>query len=194
MVGLPELRRGRVAVIFGTIFLARREDWDGPSAERVTYRNEIEAEACGRAQLDVYRRLHEESAGFRMIRTREDLASVLDGWKDGKTGDVGIVVLMEGADPIRSPNDVATWNEDGVRIVGLAWKRTRYAGGTGAPGPLTEEGRALVDALGEEGVVLRSLARRGGIVLRSDRSLLRNRDRIARESARALSRGPSALG
>ena len=45
------------------------------------------------------------------------------------------------------PNDVPGFVSAGIRIVGLAWKRTRYAGGTGAPGPLTSEGRAIVEEL-----------------------------------------------
>ncbi len=154
MVGLPELQSGRVAVVFGTIFLARRADWDGPSADQITYNDEIEAEGRGRQQLRVYRELDEERDGFRMVRTREDLTAVLDGWKGGAVGDVGIVVLMEGADPIRQATDVPEWFDEGVRMVGLAWKGTRYSGGTGVPGPLTPEGRGLVDALGEHGVVL----------------------------------------
>jgi membrane dipeptidase len=59
------------------------------------------------------------------------------------------ILLMEGADPIRSPDDVRLFHDAGVRIVGLAWKRTRHAGGTGAPGPLTPEGRDLVRVLDE---------------------------------------------
>jgi membrane dipeptidase len=89
-----------------------------------------------------------------MVRTREDLSAVLEGWNGDAPGDVGIVVLMEGADPIRTPDDVPVWHDEGVRIVGLAWKRTRYSGGTGTPGPLTAEGRGLVDALSEHGVML----------------------------------------
>ena len=41
----------------------------------------------------------------------------------------------------------------GVRIVGLAWKRTRYAGGTGAPGPLTPAGVELVRELDRFGII-----------------------------------------
>jgi membrane dipeptidase len=54
---------------------------------------------------------------------------------------------MEGADPIVAPDDAPRWFERGVRVVGLAWKGTRYAGGTGEPGPLTEAGRKLVRKL-----------------------------------------------
>jgi membrane dipeptidase len=60
---------------------------------------------------------------------------------------------MEGADPIRSPADVETFFNGGVRIVGLAWKRTRYAGGTGNPGPLTPDGHALVRELDRFGII-----------------------------------------
>jgi membrane dipeptidase len=60
---------------------------------------------------------------------------------------------MEGADPIRTPAEAQFWFEAGVRIVGLAWKRTRYAGGTGAPGPLTGEGVELVRALDGCGMI-----------------------------------------
>jgi membrane dipeptidase len=155
MVGLPELRRGRVAILFGTIFLAKREDWDGPGdADAITYRNAAEAEKNGRRQLQFYRDLHEERAGFRVLATAEDLAACLEGWKDGQTGDVGIIPLLEGADPISTPENTGAWREDGLRIVGLAWRGTRYSGGTGAPGPLTRDGAALVDVLSREKMIL----------------------------------------
>jgi len=61
---------------------------------------------------------------------------------------VGIVMLMEGADPIVQPQRVEEWYERGVRIVGPAWVAgTRYAGGNGAPGPLTDEGARLLRAM-----------------------------------------------
>ena len=45
-----------------------------------------------------------------------------------------MLLLLEGADPIRDPSEVAWWFEQGLRAVGLAWKRTRFAGGTGRRG------------------------------------------------------------
>jgi membrane dipeptidase len=155
MVGLPELRRGRVAILFGTIFLAKREDWDGPGdKDSITYRDAAEAEKNGRRQLQFYRDLHEQQAGFRLLATAEDLASCLEGWKDGRTGDVGIIPLLEGADPISTPENTAAWKKDGLRIVGLAWRGTRYSGGTGEPGPLTRDGATLVDVLSRERMIL----------------------------------------
>jgi membrane dipeptidase len=61
---------------------------------------------------------------------------------------------MEGGDPILSPEDVAWWQSRDVRIVGPAWKATRYCGGTGQPGPLTQEGRALMRELSRAGMIL----------------------------------------
>jgi membrane dipeptidase len=156
MVGLPELRAGRVGVVFSTIFLAPESAKpEAGDAAAVSYASPEEAERLGARQLAYYRRLADESAeDFRVVGSRADLAFVLDGWRDGATGTIGLVPLMEGADPIRDPDDAAAWFERGVRIVGLAWRRTRYAGGTGAPGPLTEAGRRLVRALDESGFIL----------------------------------------
>jgi len=61
---------------------------------------------------------------------------------------------MEGADPIRSPDEVPFWAELGVVAVGMAWwTATRYAGGNGTDLGLTTDGRALVAALDDAGIV-----------------------------------------
>ena len=153
MVGLPELRAGRVAIVFSTVFLPRARDWIdlGDPAGRA-YANDAEAESLGLAQLEFYGEL--DGDGFRLVGSRADLKEVLAGWEGDATGDVGLVPLLEGADPIRSPDDVSEWFDRGIRIVGLAWRGTRYAGGTGEPGPLTPAGRKLVPALGRAGIVL----------------------------------------
>jgi len=93
-----------------------------------------------------------EEAGRLLALQRTRLEASLRGEPDGRQ--VGVVPLMEGADGIREPEEAAWWQERGVRIVGLAWTGTRYAGGTGEPGPLTPEGRRLVSVLGELGLIL----------------------------------------
>jgi membrane dipeptidase len=153
MVGLPELRRGRVQVVFATVFVPRRKDWT-PGDPDLAYETAEEAEKLGGQQIEFYRRLDAERDGFRCVASRADLHEVLAGWDGDAVGEVGVVLVMEGADPIRSPAAVSGWAERGVRIVGPAWKRTRYAGGTGEPGPLTAAGRDLVRALGEHGLIL----------------------------------------
>jgi membrane dipeptidase len=61
---------------------------------------------------------------------------------------------MEGAEGIRSADELPEWHELGVRLIGLAWAGTRYAGGTRDPGPLTAEGRQLLGAMADFGFVL----------------------------------------
>jgi membrane dipeptidase len=66
---------------------------------------------------------------------------------------IPMLLLMEGADAMESNRDVEKWFNLGVRIMGLAWKRTRMAGGTGEPGPLTDDGRTIVRAMDEVGMI-----------------------------------------
>jgi membrane dipeptidase len=156
MVGLPEMRRGRVGVIFPTIFMAPRSLGNVPGdASKVFYEGSADANRFGRLQLDLYRELHDDAeSGFRMIGTRADLDEVVAGWEGDAIGEVGMVPLLEGADPIRDPAELPEWKEAGLRIVGLAWHATRYSGGTGEPGPLTAAGRELVPAIAEQGMIL----------------------------------------
>src|SRR5262245_19688737 len=113
-VSLPELRAGSVGLICATIFCEPR----GPDAPN-GYTTPDEAYAQAVNQLAWYRERFQHGELHRELN--DPLAAIL---------------LLEGADAIRSPADVQPLFDAGVRIVGLAWKRTRYAGGTGEPGPL----------------------------------------------------------
>ena len=101
------------------------------------------AEAAGRRQLDWY--LDQERRGrIGIVRSIDDL---------GRREGLQVVLLMECADPIRSPEDAAWWVARGVRLVGMSWGRgSRYAGGNATPGPLTASGRELVSTLDDLGV------------------------------------------
>lgn len=146
LLGYPDYVRGRVAVIFATLFAApiRRkvEGWD-----TVCYEDENQAYDLYRSQLDLYHRLVDEHADkFTLIQTQADLSEVLVDWQEnGQTGPrVGLVTLMEGAEGIRDQADLEEWWQGGVRWIGLAWAGNRYCGGTGEPGGLTAEGYALL--------------------------------------------------
>jgi membrane dipeptidase len=71
---------------------------------------------------------------------------------------VGIVLLMEGGDPIREPKAFEEWYERGLRICGPAWTETRYTGGTSrfgrGSGPLTGLGRELLEVMQSFNAVL----------------------------------------
>ena len=134
-VGLPDLRAGGVkhvcAVIFCCPHFGDREKG---------YKTAEEAYAMARVQLAIYQQWH--AAGEIRINGLAGDDSAIDA-----------LLLMEGADAIRTPADLAFFAAAGVRVVGLAWHRTRYAGGTGEPGPITPAGRELVAEIDRLGLI-----------------------------------------
>lgn len=145
--GFPELIAGNVRVIFATIYVAAarpdREGWGK------VYHSPQEAHDQGLEQVAYYAMLAMDPR-VTLVTSRADLERVIAAQEPC----VGLVLLMEGADPIVAPDQVAEWFEAGVRIVGPAWSQTRYAGGTRAPGPLTDLGRALMPQLERAGIIL----------------------------------------
>jgi membrane dipeptidase len=145
---LPALREGGVRVALGTIFT---ELGGNPATERVAYRDSDDLEGAhraGRVQLEWYEEM-ERAGELAIVRTRADLARCLAG-----EGPLGIVLLMECADPIRSPDESDWWFARGVRVVGMSWAYgSRYAGGNARAGGLTAEGRRLVDSFDALGIV-----------------------------------------
>jgi membrane dipeptidase len=146
-IGLTEAINGNVRVIFSTIYVSPS---DGPHAvPGQSYSTPQEAERQARDQLAYYDMLAMDPR-IALIKTRGGLEDVVNSSEPR----VGLIILMEGADPIVQPKDAAEWFASGVRIVGPAWHRTRYAGGTGAPGPLTDIGRMLMGELSRAGFIL----------------------------------------
>lgn len=186
LLGWAEYQRGRVALVFATLFVTpahRREPW-----EKFYYRDISEANRLYRQQVDIYHRLVDEHADmFRLIQDRAALEDLLAHWErkemdlpesepDAEEGSrparngrepgrevdapapgghpVGMVMLMEGAEGVRTPQELEEWRAMGVRLIGPAWAGTRFCGGTRQPGPLTSEGFALLEAMGDLGFVL----------------------------------------
>ena len=113
----PDLAAARIQTLFATIFTDR----DGPAGEPAAYPADDPdaAERAGRRQLSWYEA--EEAAGrVTIVRDLADLdAEIVPR----------LVLLMECADPIKTPDDVAWWVDRGLRVVGLSWARgSRYAG------------------------------------------------------------------
>jgi membrane dipeptidase len=155
-LGLPEALAGRVALVFATIFVAPYSEQDSERAH-VSYTDAAGAYQLASQQLDYYQRLTDDDERLRVIRTGADLEAVLATWKPDVNiteRKQGLVILMEGADPILEPKQFEEWHERGVRVVGLAWKGTRYSGGTGQPGPLTTLGFELLETMAGFNAVL----------------------------------------
>jgi membrane dipeptidase len=155
LLGWPDYQRGRVAVVFSTLFVspasAHLGDWD-----RQMYANYDEAHRLYHDQLDAYHELVDRHPDkFRLVGTRMDLEAVLADW-GATAGDhpVGLVPLMEGAEGVRTPSELDEWWQQGVRIIGPAWSGTRFCGGTRHPGPLTDDGRLLLEGMAPIGFTL----------------------------------------
>jgi membrane dipeptidase len=156
LLGWPEWVKGRIAVIFATLFAAPERRKEGPW-DTLCYRDFDQAYQLYRSNLAYYQRLDEEHGDkFQLISGCRDLEGILNQWNgvDSKDPQIGLVLLMEGAEGVREPSAVQEWFDAGVRILGPAWTGTRYAGGTGEPGPLTPAGRTLLDAMTEVGMIL----------------------------------------
>ncbi|MBT3314385.1 MAG: peptidase M19 [Anaerolineae bacterium] len=152
LFGYPEYQQGKIALIFATLFAPPRryqhDDW-----AKYSYKNADEAHRLYRSQIDIYRRLVEEHPDkFEIIRNTLDLNLLLSKWQDAEEKHphpTGMVLLMEGAEGIRSPEELEEWWGLGLRIIGPAWVGTRYCGGWHEPGPLTNEGRELLAAMAD---------------------------------------------
>lgn len=172
LLGWPDYQAGRVALVFSTLFAAPRRHREGEWETQI-YADPQQAYRLYRAQLDIYRRLADQHPHkFKLVRSGADLRNVLEHWQReeldyvppqpspaeqplNSTGHpVGLVVLMEGAEGVRSPQELAEWYEWGVRILGPAWAGNRFCGGTREPGPLTPEGYELLAGMAEVGLVL----------------------------------------
>ena len=164
MLGLPNWLEGGIAVIFGTLFTAP-ERWRADPFGK-NYSTPNEAHRLAQQQIDIYQRLADEQPQFKLILTRSDLGAVLKTWdgysppaspdeiKGTDPRQIGIVMLMENADPIRTPEEVELWYERGLRLIGPAWAATRYCGGTNEPGPLTDDGVRLLKAMNNLNLIL----------------------------------------
>ncbi len=156
---LPELRRAGVAICLATIQARTKPEVrpaEGFPRQSLDYRSAEITYAVGQGQLAYYRLL-EEQGEIRMLHTADDLDRHWAEWQtDDRSGlPVGIILAMEGADPIVSPRQADAWFRDGLRSVSLAhYGMSRYAAGTSASGGLTPAGVRLLEEFARLGMIL----------------------------------------
>lgn len=176
LLGWDAYQRGRVGIVFATLFAAPNRRKEGPW-DHQCYADIEQAHSLYRGQLDAYHRLVDEHpTKFRLITTQSELTAHLQEWEhvpdwpvpqseeearqmgdpaeDENRPPVGLVILMEGAEGVRNVDELPEWWQGGVRLIGPAWTGTRFCGGTREPGPLTGEGRLLLEGMADAGFVL----------------------------------------
>ncbi len=150
-VSFPEMRKGQIGIALATV-LARCNP-NGRSS--IDFRTQEIACATAQGQLAYYRLL--ERRGYcRMIRSLPALDNSFTEWQTNpQDAPFGLILSMEGADPILYPEHAADWFADGLRVVGLAhYGPSAYAHGTGSSGGLTEGGRQLLQVMEQLGIIL----------------------------------------
>jgi membrane dipeptidase len=153
MASLPEMRRGKIAValvkVLGRIQREGSPIWG--------YRSGEIAYAAAQAHLAYYRIL-ERRGEAQLLRTRQDFKKHMRTWLEATHHAVlpiGMVVGMEGTDPILWPKQVHEWWESGLRVVSLAhYGVSTYAHGTGRPGGLLPEAKPLLHEMETLGMIL----------------------------------------
>jgi membrane dipeptidase len=157
-VSLPELERGNIAVVIATVtggFLAQDVGKDFEPRTAI-YNTPKEAEAQALTQIKLYESW-ENQGRVRLIKSANELEHHLELWKnDGKPG---LVMLMEGADPIIHIGDLSGWWQHGLRIIGLTFGDTKYGAGVRGgstiynQGGLTKEGLVLLEHMSDLGFI-----------------------------------------
>ncbi len=169
----PDAGRGWGGVRFALATVFAEPDGTGPEGYPA---GDVErAYRVGRAQLEVYltwrdRGLVALDLG-RVLRSEPGVGEIRGGMGVAEAVEAPIGrrveralsrrgpalhfgVLIENADPVRSPGELGWWVERGVVAVGLAWaKPSRYAGGNSTQLGLTDLGREMVAEMDRLGVV-----------------------------------------
>jgi membrane dipeptidase len=164
-VAYPEMRSGGVGLCIATV-LARVQK---PGNPMPGYRTPEIAFAAAQGQLAYYRMLEEQGV-LRLLTGWPALEAHVREWDAWLQSDhsalptphspleappIGMILTMEGADPVVYPEQVHRWKADGLRCIGLShYGLSNYAYGTSLEGGLTEMGRAILPEVKAAGLVL----------------------------------------
>jgi len=164
-VSLPAMRTGHVAFCCATLLARTLPDGFSPpthpshrlpkavfAREDIDFADATIAYGTAYGQLGYYRLL--ESLGeIKLICTQSQLAEHVALWTP--TSPIGVILAMEGTDPIIEPSQVKHWFDLGLRVACLAhFGQSAHAMGTGFDGPLTPTGVQLIKEMDQVGVIL----------------------------------------
>lgn len=170
-VSLPEMRRAQIPVCVATVLsraFHESPDYESDDVsvlhmrghaetivrENLDYANQTIASAAAQGQLAYYRLL-EHQGHVRMIDNAAQLDEVWSSRTAGNDGPLGIILSMEGCDPIVAPDHAKWWWGNGLRTACLAhYGASVHAMGTGGDGPVTDRGRELLRRFDELGIIL----------------------------------------
>jgi len=147
----PEMHKAELGVCLATVIDRTARPGNplpGSACQEISY-------AKAQGQLAYYRVL-ETQGKVRILQDWPALEAHSRAWQGvGASEPLGMILSMEGADPIVWPEQVAAWWEDGLRVVGPShYGLSAYAYGTSTEGGLTEMGVALLREMEPLGMIL----------------------------------------
>ena len=145
MTSLPSLSAADVGIVFATLYATPSRSWlDLPEPRMVRhptpYDTHEEAERAALEMLEVYEQWEREGQ-VRIIRDASSLRDHLDRFRDDRV--LGLLVLMEGADPIREPRACRGGSSAACEWWVWPGRRRVTPEGTGSSEALTTLGREL---------------------------------------------------
>ncbi len=170
-LSLPAMHDSGVRFALGTIYTEPVDTSASLTSEQYPAHDAERAARVGRAQLEAYltwrdtgivaldlRQLLRHDPHVGEIRGGMGVAEAVPRSIDKRIippkrdGRIHLGILIEGADPIVSPDELPWWRERGVVAIGLTWARSsRYATGNADPEAdrraLTDLGRDMVRAM-----------------------------------------------
>jgi len=152
-VSLPELRKGNVGLVVATQ-IARYVAPDNPLPG---WHSPQQAWAHTQGQLAWYQAM-EEQGELKQIRNWQELETHLDYWNQGEDKSqkaIGFILSLEGADSIVNLDYLEKAHGYGLRALGPGhYGPGRYAFGTDASAPLSQQGKDLLRKMDELGIIL----------------------------------------
>lgn len=152
-VTLPDLRRGHVGLVCATV-MSRIDPND--RGTRTGMYCQQQCHGVGRGHLAYYQAL-ERQGHLRILHRADEVHEVARLWRGAAPAEapLGLILSMESADPIESPEQVAEWHALGLRMVSLShYGTSTYSHGTATEGGLLPPAAPLLEQLQAHGIVV----------------------------------------
>lgn len=154
---LPEMKQAGIQVCLATVLVRSKPEVcpaAGFSRIDLDFQNQTIAHAVGMGQLAYYELL-DQLGEIKLIGTADQLRRHLAAAAENPAEPLGVIIAMEGADPIHTPEQAEMWWNRGLRCVSLShYAQGPYAPGTGIQGPLTAAGREMLKQFARLGMIV----------------------------------------
>lgn len=150
-VSMDAMRETGIGICVATVLVRLHR----PGNPMFGYATPEAVNAVGRGQLAYYRAM-ERAGHMRIISDRAALSDHVAKWdSDPNACALGVIISLEGADPILDPEDIFSWHDAGVRAMGLThYGKNRYGGGTACLDGLEPAATPLLRNMQQLGMVL----------------------------------------